>query len=329
MAAVSASSSAPEPLNRAADALLAFQTLDDEAPHSRMSHKQVEQHRRLKAKLYFEELRAMLPAVDARSDRNKVLAVAIDHIKELQGIPIAPGMRASERAGLRGGDDDEDMMFEMDDAQKMSHNVVEQRRRHLAKGYFDELRELFSHPQASKFDKNTVLEHTVSLIKRLQSRNGDWSDKGESSDSGADSLSHSPNDVTAFATNFFAPPKPAAKREGETKRGKKRHSETPTSAPSPSGSDQDIFEMEGVGESQDHKRSRRHDSGCTAGDGAGHECSCQHCEDERQCFAALSLLSEVALSVPNTPIIAPGVVPRASPSPTGNPTDMQNLVLAA
>mmetsp|Transcript_21678 Transcript_21678/g.50293 ORF Transcript_21678/g.50293 Transcript_21678/m.50293 type:complete len:197 (+) Transcript_21678:126-716(+) len=155
------SSSAPEPLNSAADALLSFQTIDDESPHSRMSHKQVEQHRRLKAKLYFEELRAMLPAVDARSDRNKVLAVAIDHIKDLQGIPIPPGSRACERAGLRGDNDDEDMMFEMDDTQKMSHNVVEQRRRHLAKGYFDELRDLLTHPQASKFDKNTVLQHTV------------------------------------------------------------------------------------------------------------------------------------------------------------------------
>ena len=62
----------------------------------------------------------MLPDVDARSDRNKVLAVAIDHIKDLQGIPIPPGSRASERAGLRGDGDDEDgLMFEMDDTSKM------------------------------------------------------------------------------------------------------------------------------------------------------------------------------------------------------------------
>jgi len=227
-------------------------------------------------------------------------------------------------------------MFEMDDAQKMSHNVVEQRRRHLAKGYFDELRDLLTHSQASKFDKNTVLQHTVTLLKRLQSEHGDLSDpeaKDEGSDGGfgggdgAASLSHSPNDVTAFASAFTAAPKlaPVAKREGEPRRGKKRQPEAAKS--SSSGSDQDIFEMDIEEAQQDHKRSRR--AGCTAGDVPGAECSCDHCVDERACFAALSLLSEVALSVPNTPIMAPGSALRASASPTGNPCDMQNLVLSA
>mmetsp|Transcript_14950 Transcript_14950/g.38028 ORF Transcript_14950/g.38028 Transcript_14950/m.38028 type:complete len:304 (+) Transcript_14950:200-1111(+) len=303
-----------------------------------MSHKQVEQHRRLKAKLYFEELRAMIPAVDARSDRNKVLAVAIDHIKNLKGIPIAPGSRACDRAGLRGDQDDEDMMFEMDDAQKMSHNVVEQRRRHLAKGYFDELRDLLTHPQAAKFDKNTVLQHTVSLLKRLQSGHVDSSDsvsRGETSDGGLDghqhqgSLSGSPTDVTSFAAAFSAASKPPlAKREGEAKRGKKRQPEAPkarTSSPSAGSSDQDIFEMEGLGvEAQDHKRSRH--SGCAAGDGSGRECPCSNCEAERECLSALSLLAEVALSVPNTPVIAPGAGPGRALS---SPVDMQNLVLSA
>lgn len=70
--------------------------------------------------MYFDDLRSILPSVDVRSDRNKVLAVAIDYIKDLQGIPIPPGQRASERAGLRGdNDDDEGLMFDMDDTQKL------------------------------------------------------------------------------------------------------------------------------------------------------------------------------------------------------------------
>ena len=76
---------------------------------------------RLKAKMYFDDLRSILPDVDVRSDRNKVLAVAIDYIKDLQGIPIPPGQRASERAGLRTDEDDEGLMFDMDDGQKLRY----------------------------------------------------------------------------------------------------------------------------------------------------------------------------------------------------------------
>ena len=76
---------------------------------------------RLKAKMYFDDLRSILPNVDVRSDRNKVLAVAIDYIKDLQGIPIPPGQRASERAGLRTDEDDEGLMFDMDDGQKLRY----------------------------------------------------------------------------------------------------------------------------------------------------------------------------------------------------------------
>ncbi|KAJ1481469.1 hypothetical protein T484DRAFT_1807314, partial [Baffinella frigidus] len=49
---------------------------------SRMSHKQVEQHRRLKAKEHFDELRCLVPGGrDAKNDRNRVLALALAHLK--------------------------------------------------------------------------------------------------------------------------------------------------------------------------------------------------------------------------------------------------------
>eukprot|EP00287_Rhodomonas_sp_CCMP768_P008650 CAMPEP_0196736338 /NCGR_PEP_ID=MMETSP1091-20130531/14433_1 /TAXON_ID=302021 /ORGANISM="Rhodomonas sp., Strain CCMP768" /LENGTH=148 /DNA_ID=CAMNT_0042080051 /DNA_START=181 /DNA_END=623 /DNA_ORIENTATION=- len=54
--------------------------------NSRMSHKQVEQHRRLKAKQYFDELRCLVPGgTDSKNDRNRVLQLAIDHLKALTG----------------------------------------------------------------------------------------------------------------------------------------------------------------------------------------------------------------------------------------------------
>ena len=45
-----------------------------------MSHKQVEQHRRQKAKLYFDELRCLVPTGrDPKNDRNRVLQVPLIH----------------------------------------------------------------------------------------------------------------------------------------------------------------------------------------------------------------------------------------------------------
>lgn len=43
-----------------------------------MSHKQVEQHRRLKAKQFFDELRCLVPAArDPKNDRNKYALIAM------------------------------------------------------------------------------------------------------------------------------------------------------------------------------------------------------------------------------------------------------------
>lgn len=312
----------PKIVSTAADALLSFQSLeeDDSVSTDRMSHKQVEQHRRLKAKMYFDDLRSILPNVDVRSDRNKVLAVAIDYIKDLQGIPIPPGQRACERAGLRTDEDDDGLMFDMDDGQKLSHNVVEQRRRHLAKGYFDELRALLPHPQAAKFDKNTVLQHTLILLRDIKSKreSSPGSDDTESSSERIWSYSSSfqpdsPEDVAAFtAANFSRSPLSrslpgshgamSSVKGGISKSRKRVEVRRAPSAPTRANDDDDerCFEMDMDDSCEPAKRSRVK---CECG-----EESCVACSDERACFEALSLLSEVALSVPNTPIMGPGTM---------------------
>ncbi len=54
----------------------------------------------------------MLPyGVDSRSDRNKVLAVAIDYVRELQCL--APVSR--RKMSLSNDDVDSELMFEMED----------------------------------------------------------------------------------------------------------------------------------------------------------------------------------------------------------------------
>jgi hypothetical protein len=132
---------------------------------NRPSHKQVEQYRRMKAKEYFEDLRDLLPASrDTRCDRNKILQEAIEYVKELQGL---------SNPRNRDDDDDDGLQFDMEDdstkkeedTRHLSHNQVEQRRRQLAKSHFEELRALL--PDAGKFDKNTILLHTIQLIRRL------------------------------------------------------------------------------------------------------------------------------------------------------------------
>ena len=131
---------------------------------NRPSHKQVEQYRRMKAKEYFEDLRDLLPSSrDTRCDRNRILQEAIEYVKELQGL-IAPRDRS-------GCDDEDDLQFDFDEDKKdedtkhLSHNQVEQRRRQLAKSHFEDLRNLLS--DAGKFDKNTILLHTIQLIRKL------------------------------------------------------------------------------------------------------------------------------------------------------------------
>lgn len=49
-----------------------------------------------------------------------------------------------------------------------SHNEVEQRRRQQAKQHYDELRALL--PNSSKYDKNAVLQNSISLIQQVKFR---------------------------------------------------------------------------------------------------------------------------------------------------------------
>jgi len=137
----------------------------------RPSHKQVEQHRRLKAKQYFDELRELLPGSrDNRCDRNRILVSAIEMIKSLKGMER--GNRQSLDFMDEEGNDEEgkdDLMFEMQDlgegGSKLSHNEVEQRRRMLARKLFEELRHLL--PESGKSDKNTILLNAIQLIRNL------------------------------------------------------------------------------------------------------------------------------------------------------------------
>mmetsp|Transcript_70085 Transcript_70085/g.146136 ORF Transcript_70085/g.146136 Transcript_70085/m.146136 type:complete len:462 (-) Transcript_70085:21-1406(-) len=140
--------------------------------NTRMSHKQVEQHRRLKAKQYFDELRCLVPGgTDSKNDRNRVLQLAIDHLKavlsgKVSASQVVKHETAEAEEALSGEDTSGELMFEMEgvDSKKLSHNEVEQRRRMQAKMLYEELRSLL--PNASKFDKNTVLLSCIHLLKQ-------------------------------------------------------------------------------------------------------------------------------------------------------------------
>lgn len=51
---------------------------------------------------------------------------------------------------------------------RLSHKEVEQRRREKAKQYFDELKSLLPPMQDTKFDKNSILVNSITLIKALR-----------------------------------------------------------------------------------------------------------------------------------------------------------------
>jgi hypothetical protein len=138
----------------------------------------VEQHRRLKAKQYFGQLRCLVPTgLDPKNDRNKVLSLAVDHLRSLK---VGKGATA-EGASMESNSD---LIFSMDaddmqqakpheptkagDAEedkRLSHNEVEQKRRQQARQHYEELRALL--PNSAKFDKNTLLQHAIQAIREL------------------------------------------------------------------------------------------------------------------------------------------------------------------
>ena len=145
----------------------------------KMSHKQVEQHRRLKAKQYFNELRCLVPGGrDPKNDRNKVLQLAIEHMRLLRGrlsgsATAQPAAKESAEEGVFTMDAEEmgtakpvhASAAESEADKRLSHNEVEQKRRLQARHHYDDLRELL--PNAAKFDKNTVLAGTIQAIKQM------------------------------------------------------------------------------------------------------------------------------------------------------------------
>lgn len=122
----------------------------------------------------------------------------------------------------------------------------------------------------------------------------------------------SPEDVAAFtAANFSRSPLSrslpgshgamSSVKGGISKSRKRVEVRRAPSAPIRSNDDDErCFEMDMDDSCEPAKRSRVK---CECG-----EESCVACSDERACFEALSLLSEVALSVPNTPIMGPGTM---------------------
>jgi len=285
---------------------------------NRPSHKQVEQYRRMKAKEYFEELRDLLPSSrDTKCDRNRILQEAIEYVKELKGL-TPPRDRC-------GDEDDEGLQFDMEedagradeDTKHLSHNQVEQRRRQLAKGHFEELRALLH--DAAKFDKNTILLHTIRLIRNYtgkvctsssdsspsptneglsRSAPASWrsqlsTEAGESSYGGLSGLSQAASSLSSASdlSDLLSSSCP----EG---RGRKR---------SPSS----VLPDDG------YERKRRV-SDVLEEDGPRVKLEAVDADQEALAFQALKMLSECAerlslQSARNTPASTPKIVPRGAP----------------
>ena len=66
--------------------------------------------------------------------------------------------------GLQFDIEEDDIEEDAGRAKHLSHSQMDRRRRQLAKGHFEELRALLH--DAAKFDKNTILLHTIRLIRK-------------------------------------------------------------------------------------------------------------------------------------------------------------------
>ncbi len=147
-----------------------------DAGQARLSHKQVEQHRRLKAKQYFGQLRCLVPTgLDQKNDRNKVLSLAVEHLRSLKAGKgaTAEGASTESNSDLIFSMDADDMQQvkpleptkagDAEEDKRLSHNEVEQKRRQQARQHYEELRALL--PNSAKFDKNTLLQHAIQAIR--------------------------------------------------------------------------------------------------------------------------------------------------------------------
>jgi len=220
------------------------------------------------------------------------------------------GSQSSLNSEVGKIDEGEELQFGMEDIEeaaqsKLSHNEVEQRRRMLARKLFDDLRALL--PNSSKYDKNTILYHTIQLIKN----------RGNGTVSSLDSrlLAGSPADVTQGASALQT----SVGRLGSTGRGKKR---SPPESETGSGTECDT---ELARSPQDYELASSYEDGVLSdlGDKKRKVSSRvkkesldelvprsergYSLEDETAAFEALTLLSDVAerISAPSTPMCAP------------------------
>ena len=147
----------------------------------RTSRNRIEHRRRLTAKQYFERLRCLVPGgTDPKCDRNRLLQIAIEHLKHLMGgeLPAMSQSAASQKAQSEATSGDDTMEIDADGSadgskvelesredRKLSHYELDQRRRQQANKHYDEMRLLL--PNSSQFNKNAVLHHAILLMQQL------------------------------------------------------------------------------------------------------------------------------------------------------------------
>ena len=112
---------------------------------------------------------------DPKNDRNKVLSLAVEHLRSLKAGKGATAEGASTESNS-------DLIFSMDaddvqqvkpleptkagdagEYKRLCHNEVERKRRQQARQHYEELRALL--PNSANFDKNTLLQHAIQAIR--------------------------------------------------------------------------------------------------------------------------------------------------------------------
>jgi len=165
---------------------------------AKLSHNEVEHNRRVKAKQLFDDLRSLLPDSEASrlKDRNAMLYVAIEVLKrktvggEAGAVKVeehcsndessemetrSPGLYCDVLAGCgqwEGIPEKETAEATATSAKpKLSHSEAEQKRRLIARGYYNQMRALIPDGDVEKLDKNGILERAIEQLRRM--RNGE------------------------------------------------------------------------------------------------------------------------------------------------------------
>jgi len=211
--------------------------------NGKLSHNQVEHNRRLRAKQLFDELRQILPGGSDNGkfkDRNALLQIAVDVLRaaeckdemgsedevkvESESNPSEPEVES--RSGLyceilAGGQaweglPDGDTKGDGEDGEKkLSHSEAEQRRRLMARNFYNELRNLLPGPDTERLDKNAILQRTIERLKEVAAAAADETTQKEVELQGGlaavlsdkvnrTNLSQSPPDVVLGMLNLVA-----------------------------------------------------------------------------------------------------------------------------